>query len=102
MGLRLLQGLKNMKKLLFFTALALSACGTEKEMQIETFEPQIIKVNKADVCENLDASVREEMDAATITQLCGMEIACTDFEVVLDCTGEWCVSHRTCRLTEDL
>ena len=94
--------IRNMKKLLFLTALTLGACGTEKEVQVETFSPQIIKVSKTDVCENLDASVREELDAATLTELCGAEAVCADFEIELDCTGEWCVTHRTCRLIEDL
>jgi 1-deoxy-D-xylulose 5-phosphate reductoisomerase len=101
MGLRLLQGLKKMKKIFILTALALSACGTEKEVQIETFKPQFITVSKSAVCENLDASVREELDASTVAELCGVESVCSDFEVVLDCTGEWCVTHRTCRLTEN-
>lgn len=99
----MLQGLKDMKNLLIFTALVFSACGTEKQqIQSESFEPQEITISKTELCENLDASVQEDMDASTLADLCGSEIVCTDFEVELDCTGEWCVTHRNCRLSEDL
>jgi hypothetical protein len=89
-----------MKKVLILTALFLGACGTEKPAQIETFQPQIITISKKELCVNLDASVREELDANAISELCGAEAVCSNFEVELDCNGEWCVTHRTCRFEQ--
>ena len=98
MGLRMLQGLK-MKKLLLVSLLFATSCGTEQQtIQQETFAPEVVTISKTELCENLDASVKEEMDAASLTELCGVEAVCTDFEVELECNGEWCVTHRTCRL----
>lgn len=94
----MLQGLK-MKKLLLISTLTLAACGAEQEIeQEEVFAAHAVTISKTAVCENLDASVKEEMDAASLAELCGVESACTDFEVELECNGEWCITHRTCRL----
>jgi len=94
----MLQGLK-MKKILLVSILALAACGAEQQkIQEEVFTAHAVTISKTTVCENLDASVREEMDAASLTELCGIEATCTNFEVELECNGEWCITHRTCRL----
>ena len=87
-----------MKKILLLSLFALSACGTDSTKQAETFAAHIIKIEKSDVCENLDASVKDEMTDASLANLCATETACTNFEIELDCAGEWCVTHRNCRL----
>ena len=88
-----------MKKLLLCSILSLAACGAEQEeVQEEVFAAHAVTISRAAVCENLDAAVKEEMDAAELAELCGVESTCTDFEVELECNGEWCITHRTCRL----
>tara|TARA_Y100001938_G_scaffold146140_1_gene224384 strand:+ start:161 stop:445 length:285 start_codon:yes stop_codon:yes gene_type:complete len=93
----MLQGLK-MKKLLFLTLPAMFACGTDTSVQTETFAAQEISVPRSAVCENMDASVRQEMDAGEYEKLCGHPKLCEDFETEMVCDGEWCVIHKTCRL----
>jgi len=87
-----------MKKILLISLFMLSACGVEQTGQTQIFEADFIEVSKSEVCENLDASVREEMSDAAVKELCAHEVTCGDFEIELDCTGEWCITHRTCRL----
>lgn len=90
-----------MKKILLISLFMLSACGVEKTEQVEVFEADFVEIKKSDVCENLDASVKEEMSDAAVKELCAHEVACGDFEIELDCTGEWCITHRTCRLEQN-
>ena len=87
-----------MKKLLFLTLPAMFACGTDTSVQAETFAAQEITVPRTAVCENMDASVREEMDAADYEKLCGHPKLCEEFETEMVCEGEWCVIHRSCRI----
>ena len=68
MGLRLLQGLK-MKKLLLFSLPALFACGTDTPTQAEDFAAHHVIIPRAAICENLDASVREQMDSGEYENL---------------------------------
>ena len=87
-----------MKKILLFSTLLLSACGTDKPEQTEAFAAHTVEIDKTEVCDNLDASVKETMTDAAMLELCNVKPVCVDFEVELDCTGEWCITHRTCRL----
>lgn len=93
----MLQGLK-MKKLLLFSLPAMFACGTDTHVQTESFAAQEIIIPRAAVCENLDASVREDMDAGKYEELCGHPKICTEFETEMVCEGEWCITYSTCRL----
>jgi hypothetical protein len=97
----MLQGLKMKKLLLVSLLFAAVSCGTEEmAQQQEVFTAEVLTISKTELCENLDASVKEDMDAAALTELCGIESTCTEFEIELECNGEWCVTHRTCRLKE--
>ena len=89
-----------MKKLLLLSAFAMLSCGTENQDHVEVFAAEEIVVKKTNVCENLDASVKEEMDAAVLQELCETEPICGDFEVTMDCNGEWCITYRTCRFEQ--
>jgi hypothetical protein len=95
----MLQGLK-MKKLLLLLLPMLFACGTEEmqEIQEETFAAHEITIKRAEVCNNLDASIREDLDDVAYHKLCGTEKVCTDIETEVICDGEWCVIHRSCRM----
>jgi hypothetical protein len=96
----MLQGLK-MKKLLLFSLPALftcAACGTDAPVQNESFAAQEVFVSRTAVCENLDASVRDDMDAGEYEKLCGHPKVCEEFEAEMVCEGEWCVIHRSCRV----
>jgi len=93
----MLQGLK-MKKLLLFSLPAMFACGTDTHTQSESFAAQEINIPRSAVCENLDASVRDEMDAGEYEKLCSHPKICTEFETEMVCEGEWCVTYSTCRL----
>lgn len=86
-----------MKKLLILFMPLLFACGTE-EIQEESFAAQEIVIKRQEVCDNLDASIREELDAVSYKKLCGKDKVCTDIEEEVVCEGEWCVIHRSCRL----
>ena len=87
-----------MKKLLLLTIPALFACGAEEPTQSVTFSAHEVSISKAEVCENLDASIRNGLDAGTHEELCGYPKICQDFESELVCDGDWCVVHRFCRL----
>jgi hypothetical protein len=93
----MLQGLK-MKKLMLLTLPAMFACGTDAPVQTEAFAAQEIVVPRDAICENMDASVRKEMDAGDYEKLCGYPKICEEFESEMVCEGDWCVIHRTCRL----
>ena len=81
-----------MKKLLILFMPLLFACGTE-QIQAESFAAEEIVIKRQEVCNNLDASVREELDEISYKQL-----LCTDIEEEVVCDGEWCVIHRSCRV----
>tara|TARA_Y100000310_G_scaffold303808_1_gene342442 strand:- start:1413 stop:1679 length:267 start_codon:yes stop_codon:yes gene_type:complete len=87
-----------MKKLLLFSLPAMFACGTDTQTQAENFAAHHVTIPRAAICENLDASVREHMDAGEYEKLCGHPKVCEEFEAEMVCEGEWCVIHRTCRL----
>ena len=86
-----------MKKLILLFLPVLFACGTE-EMQEETFAAHEITIKRTDVCNNLDASVRDDLDDIAYEKLCGAEKACADIETEVVCDGEWCIIHRSCRM----
>jgi len=86
-----------MKKLILLFLPVLFACGTE-EVQEETFAAEEITIKRTDVCEHLDASIRDDLDEASYEELCGTEKPCTDIETEVVCEGEWCVVHRFCRM----
>jgi len=92
----MLQGLK-MKKLILLLLPLLFACGTE-EVQEEVFTAHEMIINRAEVCSNLDASIRDDLDEASYKKLCGKDKLCEDIESELVCTGDWCVIHHSCRL----
>lgn len=87
-----------MKKLLLLTVPALFSCGTDTSVQSESFAAQEVHITRAAICENLDASVRDEMDAGEYENLCGHPKFCEEFEAEMVCDGEWCVIHRSCRV----
>ena len=87
-----------MKKLCLFSLPFLFACGTDAPVQTESFAAQEIFISKSSVCENLDASVRSDMDAGEYEKLCGHPKLCEDFESEMICEGDWCVIHRSCRV----
>ena len=93
----MLQGLK-MKKICLFSLPFLFACGIDVQMQNESFAAQEVFISKAAICENLDASVRSDMDAGTYEKLCGHPKICEEFEAEMVCDGDWCVIHRSCRV----
>jgi len=93
----MLQGLK-MKKLLLLTLPALFSCGTDIHTQAEEFAAQEIIIQRAAVCENMDASIKDDMDAGSYEELCGHPKVCEDFESEMVCEGDWCVIHRSCRV----
>lgn len=93
--------IKKMKKLLLLPLLTFAACGTDSSGQVEVFAAEEISIDRLDVCNNLDASVKQEMTREKLAELCGVEaVACAEFEVEMHCDGEWCTVHRTCRLDE--
>ena len=90
-----------MKKLALLLLPMLFACGTEEmemDIQEETFAAHEVTSKRQDVCNNLDAAVREELDDVAYHKLCGTEKVCTDIETEVICDGEWCVIHRSCRM----
>ena len=87
-----------MKKLMLLTLPALFACGTESPMQSESFAAQEVFISRSAICENLDASVRMEMDAGEYEKLCSHPKICEEFEAEMVCDGDWCVIHRSCRV----
>ena len=90
--------IKVMKKLFLFAAPFLFACGMEEPTVRIDFAAEELTVSKTALCQTMDASVREEMDAGKFEELCGYPAMCEDFETELICDGEWCVTHRYCRL----
>jgi hypothetical protein len=87
-----------MKKFILFSLPILFACGTDAPVQHESFSAHEIFIPRELVCENLDASVKEELDGAAYEKLCGYPKICEEFEAEMVCDGEWCVIHRSCRL----
>lgn len=89
-----------MKKMFLFAVPFIFACGAEETAVRIDFAAQEISVSKTALCQTMDASVREEMDAGKFQELCGYPAVCEDFETQLVCEGEWCVTHRFCRLDQ--
>ena len=89
-----------MKKLLLFGMPMFFACGSDVPVQSETFAAHEIYISRTAVCENLDASVKEDLDASAYERLCGEPKVCEEFEAELVCEGEWCVIHRSCRVDQ--
>jgi len=87
-----------MKKLILLFLPVLFACGMEEPSQSITFSAEEISINRVDVCENMDASTRDELDSGVHERLCGYPKACQHFESELVCEGEWCVIHRHCQV----
>ena len=94
----MLQGLKTMKKIILLLAPLFAACGDDTKTADFNFAAEEVSISKTAVCENLDAAIIEDLDAGTVNELCGYEKVCTDFETELVCEGEWCVTHRFCRM----
>jgi len=90
--------IKKMKKLLLLGLPAFFACGTDVPVQSETFAAHEVYISRDAVCNNLDASVKEDLDSAAYERLCGEAKVCEEFEAELVCEGEWCVIHRSCRI----
>ena len=86
-----------MKKLILLFMPILFACGAEP-IQDESFSAQEITIKREEVCNNLDASVRDDLDEISYKKLCGKDKICTDIESEVVCDGEWCVIHRSCRV----
>ena len=91
-----------MKKMfLLFVAPLFLSCGSDEQTVRIDFAAQEISIDKAALCQTMDASVREEMDAGKFEELCGYPAICREFETELICDGEWCVTHRSCRLNQN-
>jgi len=87
-----------MKKLFLLLAPFVFACGVEDTSIRIDFAAEEVTISKEVLCQTMDASVREEMDAGKFEELCGYPAICEEFETELVCDGEWCVTHRFCRL----
>ena len=87
-----------MKKMFLLALPCLFACGMEEQTVRIEFSAQELTVSKSALCQTMDASVREDMDAGKFEKLCGYPAICEEFETELVCEGEWCVTHHFCRL----
>jgi hypothetical protein len=87
-----------MKKIILFSLPALFACGTDAPVQTEAFTGHEVTISRSAVCDNLDASVREEMDAGAYEKLCGEPKACKEIEREMVCEGDWCIIYHSCRM----
>ena len=87
-----------MKKLLLFSLPAMFACGGATTTNTGIIAAQEANITRAPICDDLDASVRSEMDAGRYDELCNQPVVCKEFEAEMVCDGEWCIIHRTCRL----